>query len=80
MLREGGVTRLEDRIGTRVSGVVIGAVVTLKSVGCSGNPTEIVFEDIGGRLDQKLVFRGDEYHLDRIDAQPRGGDGGCDGD
>ena len=52
-----GVTRLEDRIGTRVSGVVLGVVVTIKSVGWSGNQAiEVTFEDIGGRLDRKLVF------------------------
>lgn len=64
------MARLEDlTVGTRVSGVVPNAVVTVKSVAWSGNQAiEVIFEDIGGRLDRKLLFRNDEHQLEVVTA------------
>jgi hypothetical protein len=113
MLPGEGVARMKDlTVGTLGSRVPPGAVVTPQSVGWPGNlAIEVAFEDIGGRLDRKPVFRDDEQQLDIvtpgrpwsfegdgrlfslkrrrikradlnwwINAQPRGGDGGRDGD
>ena len=46
------MARLEDlTVGTCVSGVVPGSVVTIKSVGWTGNQAvEVIFEDVGGAV------------------------------
>lgn len=64
------MSRLEDLLASAwISGVVACAVVTLKSVGWTGNQAiEVIFGDGSGRLDRKLVFRDDEHQLENTRA------------
>ncbi|MCB9507840.1 MAG: DUF3883 domain-containing protein [Kofleriaceae bacterium] len=64
------MARLEDlTVGTRASGIAPGSVVTIKSVTWTGNQAvELIFEDAGGRLDRKLVFRDDEHEIEVVTA------------
>jgi SNF2 family DNA or RNA helicase len=64
------VARLEElQAGTRVLGLVPGPAVTVKSASWIGQQAvELVFEDAGGALHKRLVYREDEHTIEVAQA------------